>query len=342
MTASQAEPLFDFRSDNVWGASPEILAALSAASAGPAVPYGADDWSQRLEARLAEIFETELQVFPVATGSAANALALAAMSPPWGVVYCHQEAHVQVDECGAPEFFTGGAKLLPLPGEHGKLRPETLEAAVFGSGVVHHPQPAGVTLTQASECGTVYRPDEIAALSTLCRDRGLALHMDGARFANALVGLDATPAEMTWKAGIELLSFGGTKNGCLAAEALVVFKPALAESLGFRRKRAGHLFSKMRFLSAQLLAYLEDDLWLANARRANAAAQALAAALQAAGGKLVHPVEANEVFIELAPDLAQDLGRRGLLFLPWPAAGAEVYRFVTAFNMSVDSLPKVR
>ena len=331
----------DFRSDNVTGASPEILAALAEASRGSAGAYGDDDWTRRLETRLADLFETELAVFPVATGSAANSLALAAVSPPWGVIYCHEAAHVQVDECGGPEFFTGGAKLMPLPGADGKLAPQALAQAVWGSGVVHHAQPAGLSITQSTECGTLYRPDEVAALAEVCRQSGLALHMDGARFANALASLGVSPAQMTWQAGVDVLSFGGTKNGCLAAEALLVFKPALAESLAFRRKRAGHLFSKMRFLSAQLLAYLEEDLWLRNARHANAMAQRLAERLQAAGGRLAHPVQANEVFAHLPAEVNRRLRERGLLYHPWPADGPDAYRFVTAFDTPEAALAAV-
>jgi len=328
----------DFRSDNVTGASPEVLAALADANAGSAAAYGDDAWTTDLKRRLAQAFETEAAVFPVATGSACNSLALAAMSPPWGVIYCHEAAHVQVDECGGPEFFTGGAKLLPLPGDHAKLTPAVLRQAVWGSGDVHHAQPAGLSITQATECGTVYRPDEVAALAEVCRETGLFLHMDGARFANALVSLGCSPAEITWKAGVDILSFGGTKNGCLAAEALVVFAPSLAESLAFRRKRAGHLFSKMRFLSAQLLAYLTDDLWLANARHANAAAQSLAQRLTTAGARLAYPVEANEVFAHLPAALNTRLRDRGVLYHPWPAAGPDAYRFVAAFDTTQEAL----
>lgn len=328
----------DFRSDNVWGASPEILAGLNAANSGSAGAYGDDDWTKALEARFAEVFERELAVFPVGTGSAANGLALSVMAPPWGVIYCHKDAHVQVDECGGPELFTGGAKLVGLDGEAGKLQPEILEPAVVGTGFVHASQPAGISITQASEAGTVYRPEEIQALSTLAKAKGLRLHMDGARFANALVGLNASPAEITWKAGVELLSFGGTKNGCLSGEALLVFDPDLAETLGFRRKRVGHLFSKMRFFSAQLLAYLEDDLWIRNAKRANEAAQALAEGLQALGATLAYPTEANEVFARLPGDLAERLTTAGFLFYPWPAAGAGGHRFVTSFVSDAEEV----
>ncbi len=330
--------LMDFRSDNHAGAAPEILAALAAANEGPAAAYGDDDWTARVQERFSALFETEVQVFPVATGSAANALALSAMSPPWGVIYCHREAHVQVDECGGPEFFTGGAKLLPLEGANGKIAPAALEAAIFGSGVVHHAQPAGVSITQASECGTLYGAHEVMEIAQVCRQAKLGLHMDGARFANALAGLNCRPAEVTWKAGVDLLSFGATKNGCFAAEALVVFRPELAESLAFRRKRAGHLFSKMRFLSAQLLAYLDDDLWLKNARHANAMASRLAEVLQQAGGRLAHPVQANEIFIHLPDDLAESLRQKGAQFYPWPSSGPDAYRFVTAFNTKEETI----
>src|SRR6185312_1799022 len=240
-------------------------------------------------------------VFPVATGTAANALALAALTPPWGAIYCHEAAHIQSDECGAPEFFAAGAKLLPLAGEDAKLMPATVEAALLERGVVHHVQPSALSISQATEAGTLYRPAEIAALGALARRHGLALHMDGARFANAVAALGCAPADLTWRAGVDALSFGATKNGALAAEAVIFFDPAKAADLAYRRKRAGHLFSKMRFLSAQLDAYLADGLWLRNARHANAMAARLGQGLaRLPGARLVHPVEANEVFVELA------------------------------------------
>ncbi len=328
----------DFRSDNVWGASPEILEALKTANDGSAGAYGDDDWTKALEDRFAEVFEREVAVFPVGTGSAANGLAISVMAPPWGVIYCHKDAHVQVDECGGPEFMSGGAKLAPLHGKGGKLQPGLLETAIVGTGFVHASQPAGISITQASEAGTVYRPEEIAALSGLAKAARLKLHMDGARFANAMVGLNASPAEITWKAGVDLLSFGGTKNGCIAGEALLVFDPDLAETLGFRRKRIGHLFSKMRFFSAQLLAYLEEDLWIRNAKRANAAAKALAEELQRLGANLAYPNEANEVFAQLPDDLAERLLAAGFLFYPWPAAGAGGHRFVASFMSDAEEI----
>src|ERR1700733_9004355 len=239
----------NFASDNVTGVAPEILAAIVAANDGAVASYGDDPITGRVASRLAEIFEHEVAVFPVATGTAANALALAALTPPWGAVFCHEVSHIAVDEANAPEFYSGGAKLATLPGADGKLSAETIAKLLPGGlGVVHHAQPAVVSLTQATECGTAYRPAEIAAIAEIAHHHGLAVHMDGARFANALVQLGCTPAEMTWRAGIDALSFGATKNGALAAEAIVFFDKAKAESLPFRRKRAGHLFSKMRFL----------------------------------------------------------------------------------------------
>jgi threonine aldolase len=326
----------NFCSDNVAGAAPRIVAALAeAAAAGPAMPYGADAWTQAVEARFAEIFETEVAVFLVATGTAANALALAALAPAWGAVYCHPAAHVNVDECGAPELFTGGAKLVGVDGADGKIAAADLERvlATAGAGVQHHVQPAAVSLSQASESGTVYTPEETAAIAAVARAHGLGLHVDGARFANALATLGCSPAEASWRAGVDALSFGATKNGALAAEAVLLFQPALARDFAYRRKRGGHLFSKMRFLAAQMGAYLDGDQWLADARHANAMARALAEGLTALpGARLLHPVQANEVFVTLPPGVADGLTADGFRFYPWgnPADGA--VRLVTAFD----------
>src|SRR5713101_4936260 len=301
----------NFSSDNVAGVSPEIMAALAAANAGSQPSYGADSISERVERRLAEIFEHEVAVFPVATGTAANALALATVLPPWGVVYCHAEAHIAVDECGAPEFDAGGARVVGLAAPHGKIAPADLAARLpGGKGVVHHMQPAAISLTQATEAGTVYRADEIAAIGELVRQHGLGFHVDGARFANALVHLGCAPAEITWRAGVDVLSFGATKNGAAAAEAVIFFGPAKAADFAFRRKRGGHLFSKMRFLSAQLDAYLANDLWLRNARHAAALAQLPAMRLR-------HPVEANEIFVEMPDPVIEALFARGFHFYCW-------------------------
>lgn len=332
----------NFCSDNVTGASAEVLDALSRANEGPAMPYGDDDLTADIVKRLQDLFETEAEVFLVATGSTANSLALAAMTPPYGAIYCHPESHVNTDECGAPEFFTGGAKLVPVAGDHGKIAAADLEATVAagGAGVVHHVQPAAVSITQLTESGTVYTLEETAAIAGVCRGHGLKLHMDGARFANALVTLGCSPAEATWKAGIDALSFGATKNGALAAEAILFFDRDVAADAGYRRKRAGHLWSKMRFIAAQFDAYLADELWLRNARHANAMATKLAEGLTAIPGTdLMHPVEGNEIFATLQPGAIEGLEADGFKFYPWGpggsgggSAGGGGVRLVTAFN----------
>lgn len=328
----------NFASDNTAGFSPEILEALVRANEGRAMPYGNDEVTARVKGRIAEIFETEVEVFPVITGGAANSLALSLMAPSWGAVWCHPESHVNTDECAGPEFFSGGAKLIPVPGEHGKMSVQGLAKALEYAGHrgVHEALPSAVTISQASEAGTIYTPDEIAAISELCQSRKLSLHMDGARFANALVTLGCSPAEATWKAGVDILSFGATKNGALAAEAIVVFNDSLrakAEELSFRRKRAGHLLSKMRFLSAQLEAYLADDLWLRNARHANAMATRLAEGLTTLPGvSLTHPVEANEMFPAIPAAIRDGLQKDGFYFYDWPDAGPDGARLICAFD----------
>lgn len=328
----------DFRSDNVTGAHPTIIEAIGRANAGQVGSYGADPWSERVETRLSEIFERPVQVFPVLTGSAANVVALSSFVPPWGAIYCHPEAHINVDECGAPELFTGGAKLVCVPGEHGKITPAGVEGKIHGEGFVHSVQPAAISITQASECGTLYTPDEVAALAACARAHMMALHMDGARFANALAALGCTPAEMTWKAGVDVLSFGATKNGCLAAEAVVLFRPEKAEEMAFRRKRGGHLLSKMRLISAQLEAYLEDDLWLANARHANAMAARLAEGLAAEGCQPIHPVQANELFVRIPKARAERLQAAGFKFYDWEALGKDAWRLVTAYDTRAEDV----
>ncbi len=329
----------NFCSDNVCGAAPEIIEALGRAFDGSAMPYGADDWTTRVEARLQEVFETDCRVFPVATGTAANALSLSVLSPPYGAVYCYEEAHVNVDECGAPEFYSGGAKLVALAGTDAKLAPETLRAAIQGVGDQHHMQPAAVSLSQASELGTVYRPAEVAAIAEVARAHGLGLHMDGARFANALAHLGCSPAEATWKAGVDALSFGATKNGALAAEAVVLFRPELAEELVYRRKRGGHLFSKMRFLSAQLEAYLADGLWLRLAAHANALAARLSEGLAAIPGtEILHPVEANEIFCRLPEAVIAGLLDEGFAFYRWGPEEAHGVRLVCGFERTAQEV----
>ncbi|HVO04104.1 MAG TPA: low specificity L-threonine aldolase [Candidatus Cybelea sp.] len=325
----------DFRSDNVAGAAPAILDAVIAANHGTATSYGADPWSARVEVLLAEIFERKVRAFPVATGTAANALALATMTPAYGAILCHEEAHIHLDECGAPEMFTGGAKLVPLPGGDGRIGPDALRDMLERTlnGDSHRVQPAALSLTQATEAGTCYRPAEIAALAEIVRGRGMKLHMDGSRFANAAAHLGVAPAEITWRAGIDVLSFGATKNGALGAEAVVFFDPGLAETFEFRRKRAGQLFSKMRFVSAQLEAYLAQGRWLSFARHANAMAARLADGLQRLPRvALLHPVEANEVFVRLPLDVVSGLLEAGFRFAEWTDAGPGAIRLVAAFN----------
>ena len=330
----------NFCSDNVTGASPEIVDAIMRANEGAAMPYGDDPVTDRLRQRFNEVFETEVTVFPVATGTAANALSLAVLTPSHGAVLCHEESHAWEDECGAPEFYSG-AKLVPLGGDHSKLNPTILETALghFQIGFEHHVQPATVTLSQATESGTIYDVDEIKAISGLCRERGLKLHMDGARFANALETLGCSPAEATWRAGIDVLSFGATKNGAIAAEAVIFFDASDAADFGYRRKRGGHLVSKMRFLSAQLEAYLSDDLWRRNAKHANAMAARLAVELTTlSGAHLLHPVQANELFVTLAEGVREGLLADGFKFYPWAAGGPDCIRLVTAFNTSEQDI----
>ncbi|MGH7090837.1 MAG: threonine aldolase family protein [Stellaceae bacterium] len=332
----------DFRSDNVAGASPEILAALAAANSGTAAAYGADEITARLERRFSELFERDVAVFPVATGTAANALALAALTPPWGVIYCHEEAHAAIDECGAPEFFAGGAKLVALAGAHGKIAPDAVAARLTTRGFVHHAQPAAITVSEATEAGTLYRPDELAALGAFARRNGLALHVDGARFGNAVAALGCAPADLTWRAGADALSFGATKNGALAAEAVIFFDPARAADFGYRRKRAGHLLSKMRFLSVQLEAYLDDGLWLRNAAAANRMAARLGSGLaRLPGACLRHPVEANEVFVDLPEPTIRALEADGFRFYRWGGDEAACLRLVASFATREDEVDRL-
>jgi threonine aldolase len=332
-----------FHSDNEAGVAPEILAALARANEGMAHSYGADAITTRLTARFCEVFEKQVEVFPLVTGTAANSLAIAQLAPPCGAVYCHVEAHLNTDECGAPEFFADGAKLIGLDGEHARIDAATLDHTLRHAGAldVHECKPSVLSLSQATEHGTVYARGEVTELSRIAKSHGLRVHMDGARFANALVQASCTPAELTWKAGIDMLSFGATKNGAMMAEALVVFDAALAQELARRRKRAGHLLSKMRFVSAQLEAYLHDDLWLRCAKHANAAAQELGAGLaRVEGVALLHPVEANEVFVRLPAHIANGLHAAGFGFHRWPRTD-DCYRLVTAFDTPHEAVEEL-
>jgi len=313
------------------------LWAFLAAIAAPTGSYGADPFTERLTGVASKLFETDVVIYPVATGTAANALSLSQIAPPYGGVYCHAGAHIVTDECGAPEFFTGGAKLLGLPSSTGKIGPQALSAAVaFAEEMgVHHVRPSAVSVTQATELGTVYGLEELSALTVAAKRHGLNVHMDGARFANALVHLGCTPAEATWRRGIDVLSLGASKNGALCAEAVVFFNRALAEGFERRRKQAGHLWSKLRYLSCQLLAYLDDGLWLRNAAQANAMASRLARGLaELPFARLLQDVQANEIFVALPEKLIGRLEQADFHFYRWPLIqvpeGAAV-RLVTSY-----------
>jgi threonine aldolase len=293
---------FSFRSDNVATVAPEIMRALDAANHGLAAAYGDDEYSALLNRTFSDLFETEVTVFPVSTGTAANALSLATCARPYGAVYCHEEAHIHTAEGGATEAFSGGAKLIALPGVHGKLEPSTLAAALRRAdrGVRNRSQPDAVSIAQASELGTVYTLEQIAAIGSSARDAGIFFHMDGARFANALVKLGCSAPEMTWRSGVDILSFGATKNGAMGADAIVVFDRELVEPLSYRLRRAGQTWSKMRFAAAQLIAYVDNGLFLRLASHANELASRLGRELAAIPGvRLIAPVEANLVFVAM-------------------------------------------
>jgi threonine aldolase len=340
--ASELESI-DLRSDNEAPVAPEILAAIERANRGAADSYGEDAITARLRAVLCERFETQLEVFPVFTGTAANALAIAQLAPAFGAVFCHPQAHLATDECGAPEFYSGGAKLIPVPGEHARIDAEAFAAALSACDAddVHQSLPAALSLSQSTELGSVYSPRAIAELCASAHGAGLSVHMDGARLANALAHTGCSPAELTWRAGVDILSLGATKNGALAAEAVVVFERALTDGLARRRKRAGQLASKMRFVSAQLEAYVRDDLWLRLAGQANRAAAALAAGLRGVPGiELAHPVEANEVFVRMPSSLADGLAKDGVRFHRWPGEHA-LYRLVASYCTSDAEIERV-
>jgi threonine aldolase len=339
----------NFASDNAAGIAPEILAAIALANQGQALAYGQDDWTQRLERRLAEMFEHELAVFLVGTGTAANALALAHLTPPWGAVVCHSESHIATDECGAPEFFGGGIKLLGIEGTGCKIEPDVLERTLSGRwGGPHHVRPTLLSISQATEAGTIYRSREIRQLADIAHAHGLSLHVDGARLGNALARMNASLAEATWKAGVDVLSFGATKGGALAAEAVVFFDPARAAYMAERRKRAGHLLSKHRYIAVQLEAYCADGLWLRLARHANAMADRLAAGLAGLGIEPVWPVEANEVFVALPVATDARLRSAGAVYYPWSSnalpgpisADTVLVRLVTSFATTAEEVDR--
>jgi threonine aldolase len=322
----------DFRSDNTQGTTSAILEALARAAQGTVTSYGKDPITKRVRERCSEIFETDVAIFPVLTGTAGNALAIAAMTPPWGAVFCHEDAHIQRDELGAVEFYSGGAKLIPIHGAGGKLHPDDLARSIDEIANSRRTAvPACLSLTNATEAGTVYTADETRTLCEVARRSGVRVHVDGARFANALASARCPPADLSWKAGVDILTLGGTKNGAMAAEVIVVFNRAFAEELALRYHRGGHRLSKMRFLSAQLEAYLSGDAWLESARHSNAMAARLAKGI---GGRIevLRPVEANIVFVRLVPAIAESFGKQGFFFSDWPIFGADVYRLVTGFG----------
>ncbi|WMJ68402.1 beta-eliminating lyase-related protein [Stenotrophomonas sp. 24(2023)] len=341
----------NFGSDNQSGVSPQILQALVEACAGTAASYGNDPWTREAEGLLAGLFEHDVRAFFVATGTAANCLALSAIAPPWGGIFCHAQAHLASDESSAPEFFTGGARLLPIATDSGKLTPQALQQALqqLPDARPHGIRPSALSLTQATENGLVYSPDELRALTGIAHHHGLHVHMDGARFANAVAALGCTPAQLGAQAGIDVLTFGASKDGALAAEAVVFFNTALAEDFDLRRKRAGQLVSKGRLFGAQFCGWLRDGHWLQLAHHANACATALADVLRAhAQIQLAWPVQANEVFVVLPRSLLDQLHEAGVQCYDWYAsslpaslplpAGHVPARFVTSWATRTEEI----
>lgn len=343
----------NFSSDNIAPASPEILTALVAANQGTMPAYGNDPITERVVAELEDLFETPLSAFPIATGTAANALALSCLCPSFGVIFCHKEAHIHLDECLAPEFYTQGAKLVGLPGYGGKIAPQELIEALtaFPQDSFHAPRTSVLSISQATEAGTAYSASEIQALSEVCQKHNLLLHMDGARFANAVASQGISPAELSWRSGVNCLTFGATKNGAISAE-IVIFFPNLRGQLTnlnietefkLRQKRGGHLQSKSRFISAQWEAYLQNGLWLGNAAQANQSAKQLEAGLsQQSDIKILWPVQANEIFVSMPQNLTQSLMAQGHDFMIWGAdperADADIIRLVTSFVTTSDDI----
>ena len=331
----------EFTSDNTAGGAPEIIAAVAAAASGQAPPYGTDSWTLSARRRFSEIFDCDVDLLPVSTGSAANALSLAALTPPWGSVLCHRDSHINNDECGAPEFFTGGAKLIALGGENAKIDADELQAAVHRKvGDVHSVQPSVLSLTQATETGALYTPAEIGHLAGIAKHAGLRVHMDGARLANAVAALGCNPAELTWRAGVDMLSFGAIKNGSITADAIVVFDRSVTTELSFRAKRAGQLAAKMRFAAAQLDAYLADDLWLRNAWHANAMTARLEEGLKSIPGTRLAGTQANILFCRLPQQVIDGLLDQGYGFYHdrWEPG---VVRFVTSFATTTHDVDEL-
>jgi threonine aldolase len=328
-----------FASDNYAGICPEALTAMMAANAGSAVAYGDDEWTQQAADAFRKLFDADPEVFFVFNGTAANSLALASLCQSYHSVICAASAHVETDECGAPEFFSNGSKLLVAQTADGKLTPDAIRALATSRSDIHFPKPRVVTITQPTETGQVYTIDEIRAISAVCRDLGLKLHMDGARFPHACATLGCTPGEMTLEAGVDVLCFGGTKNGMAVGEAILFFDRALAEDFDYRCKQAGQLASKMRFLSAPWIGLLESGAWLRNAQHGNACAHLLAAQVEELRGvRLMFPVQANAVFLEAAPEVLDRLRARGWRFYTFIGGGA---RFMFAWDAQLDRVAEL-
>ncbi len=332
-----------FESDNTASVHPSILAAIVRAGEVRSASYGSDPWTRQLMPRFSELFEAEVAVHPVLTGTAANALALSELTPSWGAVLCHSGAHVLTDECGSAGYLGGGLTLVPLEGEHGKITATAVEKwlSTRRSGDPHQAPASTVSISQPTERGTVYTLEEIAALGAVCNAHEILLHMDGARFANALASVGCTPAEMTWKRGVDMLSFGATKNGAFAAEAVIDFRVICGNDLLYRRIRAGQLLSKMRLVSAQLLAYVSEGLWLKLAARANEAAVQISAVLAGLPHThIIHPVQANAVFVEMPRDTAERLYAAGFKFFHRMSPTGNLYRLVTSHDTTAQELGK--
>jgi threonine aldolase len=339
---SKASLQLDFGSENTAPVHPAFVAAVGAANVGFATNFEAEEWTERATKSLKTFFEHDgLQAFTVTTGTAANAIALGAMVPPYGTILCHWDAHIETDECGAPEMFSFGARQVPLAGEHGRLSPAVLAKHLSQAriGVVHSLQPAALSLTNLTEAGTAYTPDQIKELTAIARRYGLGVHMDGARFANAAATVGATPAELSWKAGVDVLTLGTTKSGSFGVETIVSFNEKYNTPLAYLRKRSGHLAPKTRFLAAQLQAYMNDDLWLTNARHANGMARELASGLAALPGvELIHPVEGNEVFVKMPEPMVDVLSDEGVRFQRGWRPEPLHHRFVCSWATSMDQV----
>ena len=328
----------ELRSDNAAGAAPEIMSAIAAANTGSALAYGADEWTSELRDKVRQVFEhPDAEVFPVISGTAANSLALAALCPPWGSVLCHETAHILQSECGATSMFGGGATMRGLGGEHFRLTPAVIRQAFDATrwGDPHHSQPSVVSLTVPSDHGTLYTPQQIAELTAIARERGLRGHLDGARVANAIAALNCSPADLTWRAGIDAFSLGATKNGVLSTDAIICFDPAISEQLVYRVKRAGHVASKMRFQSVQLTRYLTGDLWLNLARHSNSAMSRLADGLRGLGVELLNDPDVNMLFVRLEPDAIDRMAEAALLFY---RMSSDTIRLVTSFQTTDDEI----